>query len=328
MLISIEGIAMKITASDLQAPLLEKFEPRCITQRRDSVQDLGKHKQAPLFHHPLLLAMGTSLLLAVSACGGGGDSPAATSAPAVSTFTTTGSVVDGNSVGVANANIVTTIGAQNYGTSTKADGSFELTLPKNAPFPKFFEATVIKDGNVPGVILFTSDNGQVSVISPTKIVTPVKSIADLSFPNLTNLFHLGDGTFTGVANSQLQIALTGASIENQFTLSAEQLAQYTSLNISFYGRGIQTGAVQNCKDYATLLKLDDNGLPNPLVNAISISLPASPDEGSFLKSTINFSLAGYGAGKFSLKFVAGACDGAPSDLDDLEIVATSGVLLH
>lgn len=321
---------MKITASDLQAALLEKIEQHRINQRREFVQDLGKHKQASLFHRPLLLAMGTSFLLAVSACGGGsgGDSPAASAAPAVSTFTTTGSVVDGNSVGVANANIVTTIGSQNYGTSTKADGSFELTLPKNAPFPKFFEATVIKDGNVTGVILFTSDNGQVTVISPTKIVTPVKSIADLSFPNLTTIFHLGDGTFTGVANSQLQVALTGPSIENQFTLSAEQLAQYTSLNISFYGRGIQTGAVQNCKDYATLLKLDDNGLPNPLVNALSISLPASPDEGSFLKSTINFSLAGYGAGKFSLKFMAGACDGAPSDLDDLEIVATSGVLLH
>ena len=131
-----------------------------------------------------------------------------------------------------------------------------------------------------------------------------------------------------MANSQLQVALSGPSIENQFTLSADQLAQYNSLNISYYGRGIQTGAVQNCKDYATLLKLDDNGLPNPLVNAISISLPATPDEGSFLKSTINFSLAGYGAGKFSLKFEAGACDGALSDLDDLEMVATSGVLLH
>ncbi|MFZ6751290.1 hypothetical protein [Undibacterium sp. Ren11W] len=321
---------MKITVSDLQAALLEKIEPHLINKGGDFGQNLKIHKQASLSQRPVLLAMGASLLLAVSGCGGGsgGDSSPVSAAPAVSTFTTTGSVVDGNSVGVADANIVTTIGAQNYGTSTKADGSFELTLPKNAPFPKFFEATVIKDGNVTGVILFTSDNGQVSVISPTKIVTPVKSIADLSFPNLTNLFHLGDGTFTGVANSQLQIALTGASIENQFTLSAEQLAQYASLNISFYGRGIQTGTVQNCKDYAILLKLDDNGLPNPLVSALSISLPASPDDGSFLKSTINFSLAGYGAGKFSLKFVAGVCEGASTDLDDLEMVAISGVLLH
>ena len=279
-----------------------------------------------------LAALGVALIGLLSACGGGSSTGASTqpvmvAAPPVATFSEKGSIVDSTSTGVANALIVASIGSQNYSTTSKSDGSFELLLPKDAPYPKFFEATVTKEGNLPGAILFSYVDSQITMLSPSNVVSAVKTSADMILPNLTNIFHIGDGAFSGMANSQLQVAQTGTSQESLFDLSADQLTKYTALRISYYGRGIQTGTDLNCKDYVALIDLDVNGAATSSSHSVHVVPPASPTDGSFSKSYVDFPLTGFVAGKFKVGFFSGSCDGDASDLDDLEVVASTGLLM-
>lgn len=207
-----------------------------------------------------LLAALMTLLLA--GCGGTedvGDS----SGPS---WITQGQVLNTAGQPVSGATVAVLLNNARYATSTGADGGFKLSIPRSADFPRYFAGSVSKEGLIPQPLLFTYENGQLFT-SSTSFKLAVKTDADVVVQESYVPHHLGDDSYGGAANSQLQVPTQGLSYIVDLGIRPDQVAAYRTLTVSVLMRGVQT-------DYVS------GTFPNPvlkLCNSIFLS-PAVPGE--------------------------------------------------
>jgi hypothetical protein len=301
------------------------------------------------FHGVKTSALFLAMAMTFVGCGGGGgggDSGGSTSSGStpsagggVSTGTnpttgeqdwvTTGTVSDkstGQPIEAAFVDVPLTrsggSATQNFNTTSNAAGAYSLRFPKSVPLPKFFTGNVNKTGYLPGTIFYsfsgtslTTDNGSENVQ-----LTP-KTEADVVFAKALSVVHLGDGTFSGMPNSQLQVPKSGPALSDTFELSASQKQQYTKLSVTMYARGVESTS----KNYCDKIELRNLGTGT---GAGAQTFQETDATGKFTSITHEFPLDQIAAGTVELVISAGpigACSGT-GEIDDFEFVSIVGHL--
>jgi hypothetical protein len=261
---------------------------------------------------------------------GGGVSTGTNPATGTQVWVTSGTVSDkSNAQPIENAFIDVPLNTSNFNTSSATDGTYTLAFPKSVPLPRFFTGNVNKTGYLPGTIFYNFENNQLIALNGSQNVqlTP-KTEQDVVFGKTLSVVHLGDGTFEGAANSQLQVPSSGAELKDSvsFTLTDAQRAQFTKLSITMLARGVQSASKSYC-DQLVVRSLA-NGQPIPGGPAPQ-TLPETAADGSFTQiAPLEFSLSQLTAGPIELLISSGPIGncGGTGEIDDFEFVSVVGHL--
>ncbi|MEO6024856.1 MAG: hypothetical protein ABIP64_17435, partial [Burkholderiales bacterium] len=246
-------------------------------------------------------------------------------------LTAGGEVTDARTLAVISGALVDIpLQTSNPNGNTGTDGKYSLTLP-NSGLPQFLVGTVNKTDYLPGTVFFKYANGQLQPLntgSNNSALILIRPDQDLVFLNGLSVVHLGDAKFGGTANSQLQVQAAGLIWNESFRLTAAQQAKYTTLTVTLYGRGIESGTPTfNCDQIGLGNNID--ATTGKLTDGTPQTLTGTAADGSFTKITHTFSLNGLAADADAhLQIVSGkACaSGTSTDYDDFEIVAVTGEL--
>lgn len=259
------------------------------------------------------------LTLGLTACGGGGDgdggSPPAQQ-PATGFALVRGQLTDSTGAPLSAAQVYMPFGNnQAWGADTDGQGRFSFQA-RAADFAGVSPVALVinKAGYRPRTVFFASLQAGASYQVPTNAdSSPVALAAGEYVPQgLVGLVHVGDDSFSGSANSQLQTASRGRTADFAIvTWTAELKARYGQAVVEFVGRGIQ-GSI--CTTQAGLIAFN----PTAGVAIARYQNPGNSDAGgSFTRFALRVSVADFPVGT-PVRFVviAGQC---ANDLDDLEL---------
>ncbi len=253
-----------------------------------------------------------SICMAITACGGG-DELGIDGKPA---FVNSGKWVDQSGNPIAGATVSVQLDRV-YAVVTDASGSFELKIPRDYAYPQYFAGSISKAGFIPSPILFEfNGQSQSSSVQGKSVSTRATTDADVVYMSGIGVTHLGDDSFAGSANSQLQLSASGTFWIDKFVISPAQKSKYNQLCIFMLARGVQSA---NNDD---LISLSKNGAPGTyLVNRLLDSDPG----GAYSQLSSCFSLADFAAGDtVQLQINSGNKRG--SDYDDFEFTNVLGLL--
>ncbi|MEO6025037.1 MAG: hypothetical protein ABIP64_18380, partial [Burkholderiales bacterium] len=244
----------------------------------------------------LVATMGMLVLL--TACGGGGGGGGTSGGGTnAQSLTASGEVTDARTFAVISGALVDIpLQTSNPSGNTGIDGKYSLTLP-NSGLPQFLVGTVNKTDYLPGTVFFKYANGQLQPLntgSNNSALILIRPGQDLVFFNGLSVVHLGDEKFGGTANSQLQVRSSGLIWNDSFRLTAAQQANNTTLTVTLYGRGIESGTPTfNCDQIGLGNTIDPT--TGKLTDGTRQTLKATAADGSFTKITHTFLLSGLAA---------------------------------
>ena len=250
--------------------------------------------------------------IAIAACGGGGES-GIDGNPA---FVTSGKWVDQSGNPIAGATVAVQLDKL-YAVTTDASGGFELKIPQDYAYPRYFAGSISKTGFLPSPIFFEfNGQSQTSSAQGKSVSTRATTDADVVYASGIGVTHLGDDSFAGSANSQLQIAASGTFWIDKFVISPEQKAKYNQLCVSIVARGVQSSSRED------LISLSKNGAPGTYLVS---TLGDSDADGAYSQLSNCFSLSSFAAGDtIQLQINSGNKRG--SDYDDFEFINVLGLL--
>jgi len=226
---------------------------------------------------------------------------------------TAGHISDPNCYLIAGANISVPLSDKVYSATTDDYGDYLLYIPQSVKFPNFFAGTVYKDGYLPNIIEFEYSDGKLYYYDSSPILQQ-STEADIIFWKGLTVTHLGDDTYSGSANSQLQVPDSGLTFEESFTLSSQQISKYQYLTVSMYARGVQTG--EDC-DNKIVVENTKKIYPKTFSD--------TAEDGSFTAVSYRFDLKSLSPGATVLKIYSGGCL-TGSDHDDFEVTNITGKL--
>lgn len=269
------------------------------------------------------------LFLVLQGCGGGGtdstlgsqpatNQPPSTSSSGNGAKTVTGYYLDSSGNPISDAtldvNVESSSGKAVVSVKTNQNGQWSATFPPGVTYPSTFVGTLRKDGyRTKEVVFALSNNGNIATMSNGTEVAVALGATDVSVLDGYKVVHLGDASFVGTANSQLQVATSG--LRKSWSLprvNARLMAGYDDLCLYMLARGVQTS-----DGNANTIKVTDLSLP----------LPDSSSDGSFswLKTCFpTAKLSTIGTGN-DLTISSGSRSGT-TDYDDFEVVNLWGRL--
>ena len=229
--------------------------------------------------------------------------------------TLSGSFFDGSGVPISGGNIRFDINNVAYQASTNMSGAFSIDFGGAlSQAPSVVAGTAKAPGYVSQTQIIRINNGSLSgsgSISASSSRLTDKDVEVFGTPMGERIFHLGDASFTGSANSQLQVSSSGLSLGGTLSqISEAQINKYPAgLCFTFDARGVESTSSR-----PGIIKL--NNQTSNLMN--------SPSDGSFGRQTHCFTdISGGEASKFnSLRIESGENSG---DFDDFEIINITGL---
>jgi len=269
--------------------------------------------------HPLSLpARLASLLLGLSlvACGGGGDSGTTEQQPAAGYALVQGRLTDTSGAALASAQVYMPFGSnQAWGVDTDAQGNFSFQA-RAADFANVNPVALVihKAGFRPRTLYFAGIQAGARYEVPTDSSTAAAPLANGEYVpvGLVGLLHVGDDSFDGSVNSQLQTGSRGRMVDFEvLTWTAELKARYSTAVVEFVGRGVQGLVCTTQMGLAAFSPATGVGIPRYMN-------PGNSDaNGGFTRFALRLNVADFPAGP-PVRFVAiaGQC---ANDLDDLEI---------
>lgn len=258
-------------------------------------------------HRALLF---TSLLLLVSACGGGGDGTDSNSVPA--DIARLDCQVEDSSTGKAVADATVNYQARSsaFSAQTNADGSCRIDIPAaEVPGIQYPAATVSKAGYEPQTILCET-LGPGRKCEQDVLLIPLAG--NMSVPVGGDIvMHLGDDRFEGAANSQFQKTSDGKELVFPIADWADQVRKPGISKATVYldAKGWQSNVCANT------IGLSGN------VGTVQLPGGVSPPEGYWAggrQAPFEFDVAAVGPLNAELRIIAGTCNGT-IDVDDFEI---------
>jgi hypothetical protein len=276
------------------------------------------NRQAPA---PAITRLGTALCLglALAACGGADDpdsSPAATQQPATGFALVKGQLVDASGAALGQAKVYMPFGRdQAWGADTDAEGRFTFQA-RASDFAGVSPVALVidKPGYRPRSLYVRSVQAGSTYAVPTGAASAPAALGPGEYvpQGLFGLLHVGDDSFTGSANSQLQTRSRGRIVDfGVVTWSDDLKARYRQAIIEFAGRGLQGST---CTTQIGLAAFD----PAAGVAIPRYTNPGDSDiSGGFSSFALRLDVTGFPVGT-PIRFVvmAGQCS---RDLDDLEI---------
>ena len=234
------------------------------------------------------------------------------------TVSITGTVLAEDKTPVQDASVSVNLQDKNYTTKTNSIGSYILELPQDYQFPTFFAGTIQKQGLKPSTILFNYAEKKLSTVSGTNSPTlAVAKDSDVIIPSGLNIHHLGDDSFGGTVNSQLQVAAEGVSwAANAFVYTQELKQKYAKVCFSFNARGVQS---TSNKDTISISDASHVG------TSLSLLLDDSLQNGSFSTQDKCFSLSSFPVGS-TVSVQVNSKSRNSSDYDDFEFINLMGSL--
>jgi hypothetical protein len=208
-----------------------------------------------------------------------------------------GVVTGADGQGLAGVNVGLSNAGQTTTNVTDQNGQFWIDTPAGS-LPDSYVVDVYDGSHVPvGVPVTQTDDGVdtvgVSLGNLSDNVAPLESAPVVH--------HLGDGLYTGVENSQLQMPdAEGLSRSYDFTLTAAQLA-HASASLDLVAKGV------NCADEVTI-----NG-------QLAGTLALTPADGSYGAVHVPVPMALLAVGANTATITSVTCDS--SDYDDFEYSA-------
>jgi hypothetical protein len=190
------------------------------------------------------------------------------------TVTISGTIVDSSGAGLSGATItlnghslVDGVGYTHTATSASS-GSFDLTID-NTGMPDIVALTITNSGYVPTAITVTFGTASSISFPDIPMETDNGNVFLIQLSGIARVVHLGNGAFSGTANSQFQATASHRSTyTSPFDITADHLA-VSSVSISLLVKGAQIN---------NPVKLNGNLLGY---------LNDSPDDGSY--SLVTFS---------------------------------------
>ncbi|MDX2122912.1 MAG: carboxypeptidase-like regulatory domain-containing protein [Gemmatimonadota bacterium] len=160
------------------------------------------------------------------------------------TASVSGRIRDGVGQAVSGVSVRVPVRTGYYGATTNSQGKFEIIVPLTglqnvSPVAVF----AVKDGFRPYYAWYTELAEGASYIFSTPDDRPFTELDVGEFvpPGLVTLVHLGDGTYSGSANSQLQVDARGTDLAYHITTWTPELEAFaTRVVVTFSARGIET----------------------------------------------------------------------------------------
>jgi hypothetical protein len=258
--------------------------------------------------------LGLTLSLLTMACGGGSDD----SLDGEPIYFTEGRVTDSASAPISGAEVSVVLDTRKFAATTDGNGIYRLKLPQNFSYPSSFVGVVKKSGYLPNLLYFGSSGGKPTTSSSTSFTLATATDADVVFEKGLFVTHLGDDSFGGSANSQLQVPASGLAWFDKFAYTAAMKSKYRTLCLSMTARGVQSQSSNN--------------------DLISVSADGAP--GTYAVQTLtDTDVAGGYSGLGNCFDVSRFLDGTPvqvqinsgtrngSDYDDFEFINVVGKLM-
>lgn len=274
------------------------------------------HQCQPHFRR-LALALACSLAVTLTACGGGGDGSTGSDElqPAAGFAVVQGQLTDSSGAPLAGAQVLAPFGnSQAWGSDTDAQGKFAFQA-RAADFTGVDPVAVVihKSGYRPTTVYFGGIQQGARYVVPANASTSPRALAagEYAAKGLIGLWHLGDDSFSGSANSRLQTGTRGRLADFEITTwTAEHKAAYSKAVVEFVGRGIQG---LTCTTQFGLAAVGANigaGIPR-------YANPGNSDvNGGFTRFALRLNVADFPVGaQVRMVAISGNC---ASDLDDFE----------
>lgn len=164
-----------------------------------------------------------------------------------------------NSSALANSTVSIETQSQNYTSATDNDGKCQINIPNGIILPAYTIVTI--DHNSIKPYCLTVSGGQNAKSSFPINCTNVPSIVRL---RAVGLHHLGDDSYTGSENSQLQLPSEGHEKSFSYTLPAtpgimpriQIYARGIEGNVNIFCNGIPTGILGNSASNGDLTPYD------------------------------------------------------------------------
>lgn len=260
------------------------------------------------------------LAAVLTACGGGGDSDNPTSSgelqPLSGYAVLQGTLTDSTGAALSGATVSMPFGAgQAWAGNTDTQGRFAFQARASDYTSVSPVAMVIeKAGYRPSTVYFSSINAGNRYAVPASPATSPSALAAGQFVprDFAGLLHLGDASFSGAINSQLQTTTRGRFADFLIkTWTVQDKAQYSYATVEFVGRGVQG---LTCRDQVGLASVGADiaaGIPRYLN-------PGSSDpNGGFSRFSLRLNVSDFRVGDtVRLVAISGAC---ANDYDDFEI---------
>ncbi len=185
---------------------------------------------------------------------------------------------------------------------TMPDGSYKIKLSKE-DFDNFKDDTKLvisayADGYVPQIKEITkTDETNINVDFQLEPIKENEIVLEIE----PHLHHLGDGHYTGSANSDFQRAgAEGQEFVKTFDIDANQFNYYQKAEITFEAKGVQ--------NYSNKLYINNH----------AYSLQSSPYDGSYATQKISINKSEYSIGTNEIKITSGK--NSYGDYDDFEFI--------
>lgn len=271
---------------------------------------------------PAIARLGTalSLSLALAACGGADDpgaTPGAAQQPATGFALIKGQLTDANGAAVGQAKVYMPFGRdQAWGADTDAEGRFTFQA-KASDFAGVSPVALVidKPGYRPRSLYVQSVQAGATYQVPTGAASAPVALAPGEYvpQGLYGLLHVGDDSFGGSANSQLQTRSRGRIVDFGVVTWTEDLkARYRQAVVEFAGRGIEGS---QCTNQVGLAAFD----PSAGVAIPRYANPGNSDSaGGFTRFAVQLDVTAFPAGT-PIRFVVISGQCPRGDLDDQEI---------
>lgn len=187
------------------------------------------------------------LLAAFAACSSSSTEPSQNdSTPIPSGFARfQGTIKDVSGVVIQGAEVFVPFGQrQAWGGTTDSKGHYEFDA-RAADFAKVSPVAMIvfKDGYLPRAYYYTrvQEGATFNLTTDPSNAPRVLAANEFVPTNAYGLWHIGDDSYSGSANSQLQVATSGTSLGFPIVQWSTQLAQqYHSATVQLVARGVQS----------------------------------------------------------------------------------------
>jgi hypothetical protein len=217
-----------------------------------------------------------------------------------------GTIKDASGVPISGASVLLPFGVnQAWGSETDSKGKFQFDA-QASDFAGVSPVAVVvfKDRYMPMTYYYSSvDDGDHLDVTPSAADAPRQLASNEFVPtNAHRLWHVGDESFSGSSNSQLQMDTFGQSIACPVTQwNATMRAQFRTATITYVARGVDTNRTSSCANRV--------GVFMEGTSQTSYATPSNSDaNGGFSSYTITVSLpATFGDGRLMFAYISGAC---------------------
>ncbi|ENX12240.1 hypothetical protein F895_03167 [Acinetobacter sp. CIP 64.2] len=271
--------------------------------------------------YSILSVLVGSLLLV--GCGGGGSNTEGRIDGAV--WKTSGKIVDEKGSPIANADISVRLGKVTYATKSHDDGTYNLETPKEYNYPSTFAGIIKKDGYMPSTLLFSYSNGALAKdVNSANPKLPLIRESDVIFFQGLDIIHLGDDSFQGSSNSQLQVPSQGKVWLDTFKFTSNLKNKYDQICINMTARGINSQGNQGQPSNDNISLSEDGKVGTYIVQI----LKDSDISGAFTNISHCFSLSTFALNKNSDSTIRLQINSQPAsgDYDDFEMINVVGTL--